>query len=74
MKWLVVLKEWLRSTKRSKGCELPIKETWRWNEEVRATIRLKSKSYRSLAKYRNNVTYENYKVARRESKKGNPRG
>ena len=43
MKWLVVFKERLRSTQRmrkSKGCELPTKETWWQNEKIQAAMSL----------------------------------
>lgn len=42
MKWLLVLKEWLKDILgESKGCEKPTKETWWWNTELQATIKLK---------------------------------
>ena len=45
----------------SKESGLQIKETWTWNEEVQATIRLKGEKereiYRSLHRYRDNVAF-----------------
>ena len=35
------------------------------NQEVQATIRLKRQSYSSLLRCRDNVTYDNYKVAKK---------
>ena len=52
----------------SKGYGRPTKETWCWNKEVQAAIRLKRESDRSLLRCRGNATYENYKVTKREGK------
>lgn len=47
MKWLLVLKEWLKDILgESKGCEKPTKETWWWNTELQATIKLKREAKR----------------------------
>ena len=45
------------------------KETWWWNKQIQASIRLKRESYRSIPRCRDNIAYENYKVAKMEGKK-----
>ena len=48
-------------------CALPI--SWWWNKQIQASIRLKRESYRSIPRCRDNIAYENYKLAKKEAKK-----
>ncbi len=50
----------------SKGCGWLTKESWWWNKEIQATIRLKRESSKSLLRCRNNSAY---KAEKREAKK-----
>ena len=45
------------------------KDTSWWNEKVKRTIKNKWMCYRNLNKNRNEVSFENYKLAKKEAKK-----
>ena len=45
------------------------KDTSWWNEEVKRTIKNKWICYRNLGKNRDTVSFENYKLAKKEAKK-----
>ena len=53
----------------SKGMALPSKDTSWWNEEVKRTIKNKRICYRNLGKNRDTVSFENYKLAKKEINK-----
>ena len=46
----------------------PVKDTW-WNEEVKRTIKNKRNCYRNLGKNRDTVSFENYKLAKKDTNK-----
>ena len=52
----------------SRGGAPPRKDTSWWNEEVKATIKIKRDSYRDLKKNCDGVSFERYKLAK-EAKK-----
>ena len=47
----------------------PCKDTSWWNEEVKVAIKIKRSSYRDLKKNCDEVSFENYKLAKKEAKK-----
>jgi len=47
----------------------PCKDTSWWNEEVKAAIKIKRNSYRDLKKNYDGVSFERYKLAKKEAKK-----
>jgi len=47
----------------------PCKGTSWWNEEVKADIQIKRDSYRDLKKKCDGVSFERYKLAKKEVKK-----
>ena len=53
----------------SKGMVLSGKDTSWWNEEVKRTIKNKRMCYRNLSKNKDEVSFKNYKLAKREAKK-----
>ena len=53
----------------SKDMVPPGKDTSWWNEEVKRTIKNKWMCYRNLGKNRDEVSFENYKIAKKEAKK-----
>ena len=53
----------------SKGMMPPDKDTSWWNEEVKITIMKKRMCYKNLGKNKDEVSFENYKLAKREVKK-----
>ena len=53
----------------SKGMTPPGKDISWWNEEVKRTIKNKWICYRNLGKNRNTVSFENYKLAKKEANK-----
>ena len=53
----------------SKGMVLSGKDTSWWNEEVKRTIKNKQMCYRNLDKNKDEVSLENYKIAKKEAKK-----
>ena len=53
----------------SKDMVLPGKDTSWWNEEVKRTIKNKRMCYRNLNKNKDEVSFENYKLAKKEAKK-----
>ena len=53
----------------SKSMVQPDKDTSWWNEEVKITIMKKRMCYRNLGKNRDEVSFENYKLAKKEAKK-----
>ena len=53
----------------SKGMVPSSKDTSWWNEEVKRTIKNKRMCYKNLGKNRDEVSFENYKLAKRETKK-----
>ena len=61
-----VAKEELRE---SKGMVPPDKDTSSWNEEVKRTIKNKRMCYKNLGRNRDEVSFENYKLAKKEAKK-----
>ena len=53
----------------SRGGAPPCKDTSWWNEEVKAAIKIKRDSYRYLKKNCDGVSFERYKLAKKEAKK-----
>jgi len=53
----------------SRGGASPCKDTSWWNEEVKAAIKIKRDSYRDLKKNCDGVSFERYKLAKKEAKK-----
>ena len=53
----------------SKGMVLPGKDISWWNEDVKRTIKNKRMCYRNFIKNRDEVSFENYKLAKKEVKK-----
>ena len=53
----------------SRGGALPCKDTSWWNENVKAAIKIKRDSYRDLKKNCDGVSFERYKLAKKEAKK-----
>ena len=53
----------------SKGMVPSGKDTSWWNEKVKITIKNKRMCYRNLGKNKDEVSFENYKLAKREAKK-----
>jgi len=47
----------------------PCKDTSWWNEDVKAVIKIKRDSYRDLKKNCDGVSFERYKLAKKEAKK-----
>jgi len=47
----------------------PCKDISWWNEEVKADIKIKRNSYRDLKKNCDEVSFERYKLAKKEAKK-----
>ena len=52
----------------SKGMVPPGKNISWWNEEVKRTIKNKRMCYRNLGKNRDEMSFENYKLAKRGQK------
>jgi len=53
----------------SRGSAPPYKDTSWWNEEVKVAIKIKRDSYRDLKKNCDGVSFERYKLAKKEAKK-----
>ena len=53
----------------SKGMVPSGKDTSWWNEEVKRTIKNKRMCYRNLSKNRDEASFDNYKLAKKEPKK-----
>ena len=53
----------------SKGMVPPSKDISWWNEEVKRTIKNKLMCYRNLGKNRDEVSFEIYKLTKKEAKK-----
>ena len=53
----------------SKGMVPPGKDTSWWNEKVKRTIKNKQMCDSNLSKNRDEVSFENYKLAKKETKK-----
>ena len=53
----------------SRGGAPPCKNTSLWNEEVKAATKIKRNSYRDLKKICDGVSFERYKLAKKEAKK-----
>ena len=53
----------------SKGMVSSGKDTSWWNEEVKRIIKNRRMCYRNLSKNRDDVSFENYKLAKKEAKK-----
>ena len=53
----------------SKGMVPPGKDTSCWNEEVKRTIKNKQMCYRNLSKNRDEMSFENYKITKKEANK-----
>ena len=54
---------------KSRGGDPPCKDTSWWNEEVKAAIKIKRNSYRDLKKDCDGVSFERYKLPKKEAKK-----
>ena len=53
----------------SRGGAPPCKDTSWWNEQVKTAIKIKRDSYRDLKKNCDGVSFERYKLAKKEAKK-----
>ena len=53
----------------SRGGSPLCKDTSQWNEEVKAATKIKRDSYRDLKKNCDGVSFERYKLAKKEAKK-----